>query len=199
MVVENALMQKSGLQFSLVAVILLGTMTGCCGVIICQPPPAAPCDIGTLVIDEVIFPEGWEQQGSPRTRAAPARFGIERLGTTFSTPTSGVAVYGVYRAIDLRTAAAGYKDFMSYFSLDEGETEWSLPVDLAYRSPVADQSRLGCSTNRTSDVERCQFIGQYGVYLVRFHTYVSPDMMTYKDLELILQDIDRRMTECLNP
>lgn len=110
-----------------------------------------------------------------------------------------MAIQDVYRAIDARAAAAGYNDFMSYFSLDEGETEWILPEGFACKSPVADQFRLGCSSYHPGDVERCQFNGQFGVYLVRFHTCMSLDMMTYNDLEFILQDMDQRMTECLNP
>ena len=80
-------MQRSGSPISLVGAILLGPMTGCCGVFVCEDPPAAPCDIETLVINEATFPEGWEQPGPPRARGAPARFGIEKLGTGFSTPT----------------------------------------------------------------------------------------------------------------
>jgi hypothetical protein len=194
---ENTLMRESGLRSFLVTMILLGTMTSCCGVFICEPPPVGPCDIETLLVNEALLPKGWKEQGPPRSVEATVRFGVEKLGTSFSTPTRGVAIQDVYRATDARAAVVGYKDFMSFFSLREEETEWVLPVGLVYRSPVADQSRLGCSTNRSSGVERCQFIGQYDVYLVKFHTYMSSDMMTYQDLERILRDIDRRMAECL--
>jgi hypothetical protein len=33
---------------------------------------------------------------------------------------------------------------------------------------------------------------------VRFQTAMSPDMMTYENLERILQDIDQRMARCLD-
>jgi hypothetical protein len=182
----------------LTIVVLLVGISGCCGVLLCASPPAALCEIETLLVDEAVFPEGWTQQGIPDSRGAPASFGVERIGIGFSTRIRGVAGQAVYRAFDIRAAVAGYRDFMSYFSVREGETEWSLPTEFTWRSQIADQFRLGCSTHRSSGVQRCQFIGQYDVYLVRFHTYMSSDLMTYEDLECILQDIDLRMAECLD-
>ena len=87
---------------------------------------------------------------------------------------------------------------MSDFSVREGETEWTLPRELEFQSQGANQFRLGCSTHRASDTQRCLFVGQYGVYLVRFHTYMSSDMMSYEDLEHILEDIDQRIANCLH-
>ena len=143
-----------------------------------------------------MFPQGWVQQGLPDSRGAPVSFGVERIGVDFSTPTRGVAVQHVYRGFDARAASRGFRDIMSDFSIREGETEWTVPQELVFHSQVADQFRLGCSTRIASGAQRCLFIGQYGVYLVKFHTYMSTDMMTYDDLEYILQDIDSRMTEC---
>ena len=191
-------MLKAGLQFLLVIAVLLVGISGSCGVPICRPPPAAPCDIEVLLVNEAVLPEGWEQQGLPRSKDAPVSFGVEKIGTVFSTRTRGVVIHHVYRAFDTRAAVAGYKDFMSFFAAREEETEWSLPAELTYHSQVADRFRLGCSTHRPSGVQRCQFIGQYDVYLVRFHTYMSSDLMTYADFERILQGIDQRMAECLD-
>lgn len=190
-------MLGSAKQFILVAVVLSVCTAGCRGMFTCKPPPAAPCDIETLLVQETAFPEGWEESGSPRVEEATVRFGIEKIGTGFSTPNQGVAIQDVYRARDTGAAASGYQDFMSFFSLHREETEWFLPSELTYNSLGADRFRLGCSTDRTSGVERCQLIAQYGVYLLRFHTYMSPEMMTFENLELILQDIDRRMSLCL--
>ena len=180
----------------LVCVLLLTGTSSCCGVIFCVPPPDAPCDIETLLVDETAFPPGWVQLDLPDPRGAPASFGVERTGVGFSTPTRGVAGQHVYRGFDARAASRGFRDFMSDFSVREGETEWTVPRELMFSSQVADQFRLGCSTRVASGAQRCLFIGQYGVYLVRFHTYMSADIMTYDDLEHILQDIDSRMAEC---
>lgn len=191
------LVMSQTIWFPLFMMTLLLGASGCCSVVTCVPPPDAPCSIETLLVDEAAFPKGWEQQGVPDSRGAPASFGVERIGIGFSTLTRGVAVQHVYRAFNTHTAVAGYHSFMSYFSVREEETEWILPTELVHSSQVADQYRLGCSTHRTSGIQLCQFVGQYGPYLVRFHTYMSSDMMTYKQFEHILQDIDRRMANCL--
>jgi len=40
-------------------------------------------------------------------------------------------------------------------------------------------------------------IGQYDEYFVIFNTYMSPDFMTYEDLERVLRAIDERMAHYL--
>jgi len=39
----------------------------------------------------------------------------------------------------------------------------------------------------------CNMIGQYEEYFVRFNSHISPDFMTYADLERVLKAIDERM------
>lgn len=182
------------LPFLLAVMLLLVSTPGCCGAIVVAPPPAAPCKIETLLVSTTVFPEGWEQIGSGVPSAA---FGIERLGITFSTRIHGVAAYDVYRAVDTRTATVGYRDFMSYFSSNQRNTEWGVPSELADYSSVAEQFRIGCSIAYPGGVEHCQFVGRYNVYVVIFHAYMSSEQMTYQDFERILKDIDSRMTKCL--
>ena len=195
---KGLLALKAKIELLLPTVLVLLGTSACCGVLFCVPPPGAPCEIETLLVDESVFPRGWEQQGLPSSEQATISFGVEKRGTGFSTRTRGVAVQDVYRAFNARAAATGYRDFRSLFSVRKEETEWTLPAELTYRSQVADQYRLACSTHRPSGVERCQFVGQYRMYLVSFHTYMSTQMMTYDDFEHILQDIDQRMAKCLN-
>jgi len=182
--------------FLLAMVALMLGNSGCCGVITCVPPPAAPCLIEMLLIDESAVPGEWKEQGTRSARGAPVQFGVERIGTVFSTPIYGGGGQEVYRAWDKHEASRGYHDFMSYFSVREEETEWQIPPEITYHSQVADQSRLGCSTHLPSGVQRCQFIAQYEAYIVRFDTDMS-EVMTYAGFERILWDIDRRMAECL--
>lgn len=191
-------MLKLGLRFLLTTAVLVVGVVGCCGAIVWKTPPAPPCDIETLIVQEGLFPEGWQRLGEPRAEDAPSLLGVEKIGTAFSTPARGGAIQDVYRTFDTRAAVSGYEKLLSHFSVRSEETEWTLPEALDYHGSTADQFRLGCSTWLPTNVESCQFLGQYGVYLVRFHTLMSPDMMTYEDLEHILQDIDRRMAECLN-
>ena len=189
----NGVILKTGWFLLAMVALMLGT-SGCYGVITCVPPPAAPCEIETLLIDKSVVPKEWKQQGPPGD--PPDRFGVERISILFSTSTHGGGMQDIFRAWDKREASRGYYDFMSHFSVREGETEWEIPPEITYRSQVADQSRLGCSTHLPSGVQHCQFIAQYEVYIVRFHADMS-EVMTYADLERILQDIDRRMAQCL--
>jgi len=182
--------------FLLVAVACLGGLVICCCVIICRPPAAGPCDIHTLMVTEAAFPDGWQAQGDASARVAPVRFGIERIGNCLGAP-GALACHDVYRAASAGKARKGYPDFMLDFDYREEETGWSLPPELRYHSQIADQYRLECTAWRGGGYERCRFIAQYDVYLVEFHTYMSPEMMTYGDLEHVLQDIDRRMAACL--
>jgi len=189
-----------GAVLLLASVWLLSGTTGCnCGYLSIRltPPAPGPCDISALLVDETVFPPGWEQQGPPSSKGAPVSFGVERRGVSFSTRSRGVAVQHVYRGTDARATSEAYSDFMSDFAVREGETEWVLPPGLTFESSLADQFRVGCSTDRGSGVQRCQFIAQYQAYLVRFHTYMSPDLMNFDDLERVLRDVDRRAGECM--
>jgi len=109
-----------------------------------------------------------------------------------------LAIQHIYRAADASTAAAGYEDFQSDFTVRDDQSDWIVPEGISYNSPVADQFRVACAVRYPSPEERCRFIGQYDVYVVKFHTHMSPELMTYQDLERILLDIDRRMAECLH-
>ena len=162
----------------LISVLLLVGTSGCCVSIREREIPDAPCDIETLIVGDEVFPQGWEQQGLPDSGGAPVSFGVERIGVDFSTPNRGVATLQVYRALDAQAAFRGFDDFLSGFSPRAGETEWIEPSELAFQSQTADQFRLGCSIQLDSNTRMCLFIGQYGVYLVRFHTYMSEDLMT---------------------
>lgn len=183
------------MTFLLVAILIVSTTAVCCGVIFCHPPPAPPCDIESLLITESLFPTGWEEEMSP-FHDAPARFGVERIGKEFLS-SGPVAIQDIYRAADASTAAAGYEDFQSDFTVRDDQSDWIVPEGLSYNSSIADQFRVACAVRYPIPEEVCQFIGQYGVYVVRFHTHMSPELMTYQDLERILLDIDRRMAECL--
>ncbi len=158
-------------------------------------PP--PCPVENLMINKSLFPEDWDQQGPPRERAAPVRWGIDKLGVTFISQKNGVALQDVHRGRDVNETENGYFDNVtSWFHSGKEETEWYIPSDFNYESPVANRYRFGCHTHTPSGVQSCQLVGQYGVYLTRFRTHMSP-IMTYEDLEHILQTIDNKMAKCL--
>lgn len=188
-------MFKSSMRVLIVATLLVSATTSCCGVVLEGPPPPAPCGIESLLVTESLFPTGWKEE-SARVEDAPARFGVEKIGKGFSS-AEPLAIHQVYRATDASAAARGYEDFQSDFASRDDQSDWIVPGGLSYKSSIADEFRVGCAVRYPSKQERCLFIGHYGVYVVRFHTHMSPELMTYQDLERILLDIDRRMAECL--
>ncbi len=167
-----------------------------CG-IVTEPAVPPPCPIETLMIDVSLFPKDWLQQGPPREKAATVQWGVEKLGVTFISMVHGVALQDVHRGRNVKISEVGYaEEFTSWFHSREDETEWYIPADFNYESLVADRYRFGCQTQKPSGVENCQLVGQYGVYIMRFHTFMSP-IMTYDHLAHILQTIDNKMATCL--
>jgi hypothetical protein len=71
--------------------LVLGLTTQACGITFFPTPiPEGPCSIDTLLIEESILPEGvFTETGSRSIKDAPARVGIERTGTSFSSPDRG--------------------------------------------------------------------------------------------------------------
>jgi hypothetical protein len=172
---------------------LMGSALSCRITISNATPPPAPCPIESLLVDESVVPDEWyfSMYGDPSTR-----FGVEFEKVCFSSQYGG-GIQDVYRGRTEREAQRGYQDLAgSWFSHQAELTEWILPSEFGYHSPIADQMQLGCATDIYREIQRCQFIAQYGVYVVRLHADMS-EVMTYSDFEVVLRDIDRRMAACL--
>jgi hypothetical protein len=119
------------------------------------------------------------------------------LGVGFITQENGVAGQVVHLGRNPDHAEKGYFDLVdSWFDSEEDATDWYIPPQFNYESTAANHYRFGCRTYKPSGVESCQLVGQYEIYITRFHTFMSP-IMTYGDLERILVAIDTKMTQCL--
>ena len=125
------------------------------------------------------------------------RLGIERIGTSFSTPTQGIATHDIYRLFDQDQAMKGYREmidtWVSDFSLGK---EWSSPLKLQDLEIDAEEYELSCGFRSSSIVERCQYIAQYGPYVVKFSADMSA--LSYEDFAQVVNDIDKRMIGCLS-
>jgi hypothetical protein len=179
-----------------VAAVVLFACVLCC-VAFTGPPPPAPCEIESLLIDDTLLPEGWVEDGPPSPEGAPHSFGVERIGTSYYSFNRGGARHSVYRAFNARQAAAGYRDFQSDFKMLGSGVEWSPLTEVGYESAVADQCHLACTRNILSGWEDCMLVAQYDVYVVELSVDIVEGGMTRADLEAVLADIDRRMAACL--
>lgn len=192
--------------FLIVVLLLLIPVVGRCGgwYLTALTPPPPPCPMKALLLDESAIPE---QLNSVSYSDEPAdRFGVQFRAISFSSSQDyylGKIDQTVYREWTEREAQRGYEDLVDYFDphahffCRDKKTQWEIPQELTYRSELADQFQLGCTVDCSTNPQRCQYIAQYGVYVVWYHARLS-EVITYTEFERILQDIDARMAECLD-
>jgi hypothetical protein len=154
------------------------------------------CPVEDILLDESLFHQDF-YRWSPAEDAAPMRFGIEKIGVGFTSPSKGGAIQDVYRGTSVRAAQRQFADFVdTEFSSREGYTEWYMPDSLSHQSSVADQVQFACHKHIASGAEQCQAIIRYGPYLIRVHASMS-SVLSYQDLERMLQAIDEGAAACL--
>jgi hypothetical protein len=145
------------------------------------------------------MPEGW---GITSTGDAPEN-NRQHSGASIwfaaRTPDLRVAAHHVDRYKSERQAAKEFERMLpAWFngSSIASLTPWEPPAELSYISPVAEQFHFACHLSAIKQpAQICQALGQYGNYLVDFHTHMSADHMTFEDLETILVAIDQLMAD----
>jgi hypothetical protein len=152
--------------------------------------------VADLLLDESAFPDGWVLGGDPYD--PEDRMPAEQIVVDFfihecpSSLRAGHYVYSFYGGS--RCAEMGYRlKIAIWFAPRDGWGPWAVPAELNYESQVADDYRLSCYTHQESGTRTCQAVGRFEEYVVRFVTPISPDCMTFADLERILVAIDERM------
>ena len=184
-------------KVSLLSWITLVVLSACSILGKAGEPAMSPCPIEDLMIDESLFREGWLQVGPPKERTALIRFGIRKLSVGFIHQQYGIAGYDVYEGENFEETEKRFFEELDYwFPIEDGYTDWYIPRQFSYESTVADHYQFRCYTHKASGVERCAMMGQYGVYLTGFYADMS-SVMTYYDLNRILQAIDGKMAKCL--
>lgn len=180
----------------LIGIALLTTMA-CIKIGAGQPPPLPPCPIESLLLDESFFHPDIHQTGPPSRDGAPMRFGVNRIGVGFTSMTQGGASQHVYQGRSVKEAQKKFAEEVEWeFSAREGWTEWYVPDTFNYQSFVADQIRFSCYRHKASGVETCQAFDQYDMYLIELSADMS-SILTYQDLERMLQAIDSKVAQCL--
>jgi hypothetical protein len=67
------------------------------------------------------------------------------------------------------------------------KTPWETPEALPYSSTVADQYYFACHEGSIKGVKTlCVAFGQFDKYLVVFNTHLTPEYMSYNDIQSIL-------------
>jgi hypothetical protein len=158
--------------------------------------PPSSCPIQELMLDTSVLPgDDWQEIGSRSEKAASVRMGIEKIGTSFSTPIDG-AFQEAYRFESERQANSAYKDSVeSWFTPAEHETNWAVPQELVGLEVNADQYHVGCNDLKNDGFEQCQFVAIYGPYVIRF--FAGMRGLSYESFIDIVKEVDSRATSCL--
>ena len=185
--------------FSILVFLLCWGMGSCGGAYIkfsTPDVPLAPCPIQELLLDVSVLPgEDWKETGSRSERAATVRMGIERIGTGFSRSNGGV-FQEAYRFETENRARSAYKNTVeSLFTSSEYRTEWITPQELENLAVNADQYRTGCNDRKLGGLEECQYVSQYGPYLIMF--FADMRGLSYENLIEFVKGIDQRTTNCI--
>lgn len=164
--------------------------------------------IDQLLIDESSFPQGWEASEPdidfpPLAPWTSRRKEVEYIDRTYYAPSErgGHAFIRIQRFGDSRAAAEEYAHKADIaFRETEWNTPWTVPVELAFESVVADQYRYACSMGGAGELARpeCAYVAQYRAYAIEFYIdFYDTSVITYTDLLAIFQAIDEQMEQHL--
>jgi len=148
-------------------------------------------EVQNLLIDSSAFPPNWA--ASKPERPADHHGAIRRCGLVFSVP-NGVAVEEIYEYETIDEASLEFERQLEvWFTERPIDTPWEVPPLTEPMSSIADDFRLACSIQ--GKVSMCRALARYDVFVIRFNTHMSPEFMTYTDLERVLQAIDDKMKQ----
>jgi hypothetical protein len=154
------------------------------------------CPIEDLLIGTSDLPgDQWEEVGSRSYRDAPSKLGIDRIGTGFSTPFSGVVGEDIYRFRNEKDAEDGYNELANdWFHLEPKGTSWNqlnLPDDISINTV---EYRLECSVRPNQKGKTCWYIARYENTIIEF----KADMLIIKNEDLfhIIELIDQKVMKC---
>jgi hypothetical protein len=147
-----------------------------------------------LLVDISAFPVGWYVDIPPHVTDNEIGQLDDRWVTFSRRPLGPSATQEVYCYRREKEAAAEYTLQMhEQFFNAERLTPWESPVQLPYVSRVAGQFRLACANFRdypSGQFTLCVAMAQYNECLSIFGTQVSPEYMTFENLENVLVAID---------
>lgn len=165
-----------------------------------RTPPVPTSD---LMLDISAFPENWWSSGAPADFIVRLHGERECVQAQFFPEGSDRRIYGAYhRVFRYRNEVDAL--YIYYLDFYGGEflpwhmvTQWAVPEEWSYESPVADRLKFACGEVDMSPLGpprwECEAVAQYDEYVSVFHTELDPDYMTLQDVERILVSIDERM------
>jgi len=151
--------------------------------------------IEELLIDDTLFPQGWNASSEGPQVSPSAPFGgirsIDRTMLSFDNTLVG-ATEQIERFRNSQEASNEFvnnRDFL--FREIPTVGPYLVPEELPYQSSVADRYYFACT--RPFPLLGCMYFAQYGPYIIQFHIGWDLDSMSANDLEKILNAIDENM------
>ena len=159
----------------------------------CQRAPERDFTTESLLMDESMFPEGWENGWISPTADSHGAF--EHPSIDIYGPR-GVAIHEIYRYECVNDAHREYKRQLDVlFPGTPLYDQWRPQEDLHTALVFADEAYVACA-NRGRPLEEkitnCRMLARYHEYVVRFSTQVIPPYLTFEDLAGILKSLDHQ-------
>lgn len=160
-----------------------------------QLPPEGPCLIQTLLISDTVLPIGiFYESGSRSEYDPPAKIGIEKIGTSFSSEDAGGIIHNIYRFNTDKEAQDEIEQIIRYEFENTINTEWFFPPIAP--SITADKFELACMQFPQNGA-RCRLVAKYRVYVSDL--FVDLIVLNYDDLKSIIEHLDNSMVACMKP
>jgi len=176
------------MAMSLCVVLIAALGTGCTSTSDAPtslPLPSVPAR--ELLLATQPFPKGWVVGScAPDCSRSEGETHAER---SFYIPgVPGHVLQDVFRLPDVEAAQA---NFQSYREVDF--QTFTLPLEIRYRSPIADEHYLGCGVD---EVPACRAIMRYGNYFIAFYFDIDNgkgDGLKIADVEPIVRALDQHV------
>lgn len=177
---------------SILTAVLFILLSGCL-VKSSQSSPEAPCSIETLLISDTFLPKDiFYETGSRSSYDPPAKIGVEKIGTSFSSESMGGLIHDIYRFNTENEAQNEVEQIITYEF--ENDAQWFSPPITPQIS--ADEYKFSC-TQLSAQGVRCRLVAQYRVYVSDLN--VDLIAINYSDLESIIEHLDNRLVSCIKP
>jgi hypothetical protein len=155
--------------------------------------PDGSCSVRALLLDASGFPAGTTMSSNEDFEGAA----LDTVSHTFRNEADGFETYHAVQYYNTPLLAwQKYRYNYAIFKEDKYSGSWIIPNEITSISRTADQYHFACSNN-TEFGNRCMMTARYGRYFVFFRSTVT-QKFTAKDIALLLQEIDHRMSPCIS-
>jgi len=155
--------------------------------------PKGICSVKVLLLEKSAFPLGTTMSSSENFED----FVVATVSHTFGNLDRG---FDVNQAVEYYNAsfmaAQVYAHNSHIFKRTKYNDSWQEPNEMTFSSQTSDQYRFAC-TNDIVVGHTCILIARYGRYFVLVSATLSEEF-TVEDLEPLLQEIDSRMSPCID-